>query len=203
MRTSIQSFEVGVDISMITAALQARIISNMKKERKILGKNNQNPALDLGLQEITVEEVRKAYYLAKVVAYGQGFAMMKEAGKVYGWELDLENIAATFRAGCIIQAEFLEVIMDIYKSTPDLENLLLHEDMKVLVSKYMNCLRLFNVQSIVNGVPTPTISSALMYLDQLQAPLLGANLIQGQRDYFGAHTFQRIDREGVFHHEWN
>ncbi len=203
--TSIQSFEVGVDISMITAALQARIVSNLKKEREIIGnyaRNTEN-VMGLALNEMKIEEVQKAYYLAKVAAYAQGFAMMKEAGKTYGWELDLENIASTFRAGCIIQADFLEVIMRVYKSQEDLANLLLHDEMKSIVLQNEKDLRIFNIYAIAKKVPTPVISSALMYLDQLKSPLLGANLIQGQRDYFGSHTFHRIDKEGVFHHGWN
>lgn len=203
--TSIQSFEVGVDISMITAALQARIISNLKKERVVIGDyvRDLEYKMDFEINEIDINEVQKAYYLAKVVAYAQGFSMMKEAGNMYGWNLDLENIASTFRAGCIIQADFLEVIMRIYKSQPELENLLLHDEMKDIVLENEKGLRAFNIHALVKSVPTPVISSALMYLDQLKAPLLGANLIQGQRDYFGAHTFRRIDQEGVFHHGWN
>ncbi len=202
--TSIESFELSVDVSMITTALQCRIVSNLAEERKSVGGylSGVNTLADISIP-MTEEEVRNAYYLAKVVAYAQGFAMMKEAGKAYGWTLDLEKVASIFRAGCIIQADFLDVIMKMYKSQADLENLLLHDEMKAIVSKTMANLRVFHLNTTAKAVPTPTVAAALMYLDQLQAPLLGANLIQGQRDYFGAHTFLRTDKEGVFHHGWN
>ena len=93
--------------------------------------------------------------------------------------------------------------MRIYKSSPQLENLLLHDEMHSVVSQAMGKLRTLHLSVVATGIPTPSIGSALLYLDQLRAPLLGANLIQGQRDYFGAHTFRRTDQEGVFHHEWN
>lgn len=202
--TSIQSFELGVNVSMITASLQGRIVSNLSKEREKLGAYWKNtPKMKLDIPEITLEELRSAYYLAKVVAYVQGFAMMSEAAKVYHWNLHLENIASIFRAGCIIQAEFLEVIMKLYRSQPNLENLFLHPEMETLVSSSIGHLRHLQVSSVAVGLPTPSISASLLYLDQLGSPLLGANLIQGQRDYFGAHTFLRRDKEGVFHHEWN
>ena len=202
--TSVQSFELGVDVAMITSALQARIVSNLTKERghmgAILGGAETN---GITLPEMSVESVRQAYYLAKIVAYAQGFAMMSEAAQTYGWGLDLAKIASIFRAGCIIQADFLEVIMDIYKSQPNLENLLLHPQMQDVVVQSLGQLRTLHLNAVANALPTPSVGSALLYLDQLRAPLLGANLIQGQRDYFGAHTFRRTDREGVFHHDWS
>lgn len=202
--TSIQSFELGVDVSMITSSLQARIVSNLTKEREIMGGYLEN-SVETGLKipEMTVDELRSAYYLAKIVAYAQGFSMMREAGKVYKWTLNLQEVASIFRAGCIIQAEFLEVIMKLYNSQPDLENLLLHSDMKEIVRETIVNLRSLQVGVVAFGVPAPSIGAALLYLDQLSSGLLGANLIQGQRDFFGAHTFLRTDREGVFHHDWN
>lgn len=202
--TSIQSFELGVDISMISSALQARIVSNLQQERKkIAGYLGKQEKIAITVPDISVEALRSAYYLGKIVAYVQGFAMMREAGKEYHWTLDMKNIASIFRAGCIIQAEFLEEIMKLYQSQPDLENLLLHPDMESVVTTAITPLRHLQLSLVSSAVPAPSFGAALLYLDQLSHELLGANLIQGQRDYFGAHTFLRTDREGVFHHDWS
>lgn len=146
--------------------------------------------------------MKNSYYLSKVIAYAQGFAMMKKAGEEYGWNLNIEEIASIFRAGCIIQADFLEVIMNIYKNNPKLDNLLLDSGMENILKSTIDDLRFFNIEAIKNAIPIPTITSAITYIDQLKSELLGANMIQAQRDFFGAHTFNRTDMEGVYHNEW-
>lgn len=128
--------------------------------------------------------------------------MMKKAGEEYGWNLNIEEIASIFRAGCIIQADFLEVIMNIYKNNPKLDNLLLDSGMENILKSTIDDLRFFNIEAIKNAIPIPTITSAITYIDQLKSELLGANMIQAQRDFFGAHTFNRTDMEGVYHNEW-
>ncbi|MFI3260459.1 MAG: NADP-dependent phosphogluconate dehydrogenase [bacterium] len=198
--TSIESFELGINISTITSSLQARIISNFALEREVVG--SYFNSIESDIANITLDELREAYYLSKVIAYTQGFSMMKQADSENNWNLNLENIASTFRAGCIIQAEFLELIVEVYKEDSSLTNLLLSSKIKDILIDNEPSLRNLVVLSITRRIPIPTINSALTYIDQLSSPLLGANLIQAQRDLFGAHTFSRKDTEGVFHHEW-
>lgn len=198
--TSIESFDLGINISSITSSMQARIMSNetlLRNEVNTYLSNNVNNS------PLTVENIKNAYYLSKVIAYTQGFSMMYKAGINYNWDLSLENIATTFTGGCIIQAKLLEVIKKIYKESNDLENLLLSCSVKQILIDNIEDLKLVNIEAIKFGVPTPSISSTLTYINQLTSKNLGANLVQGQRDYFGAHTFKRIDKEGTFHHDWN
>lgn len=148
------------------------------------------------------EDVRRSLYTAKIVAYAQGFSLYRSAAKEFGWDLDLGRIAAIFRAGCIIQAEFLDKITEAYRRNPDLENLMEDEFFLGKINENLPSLRKVVAGAAMAGVPVPAMMNALSYIDASRSKQLGANLIQAQRDYFGAHTFLRTDKEGSFHHEW-
>ena len=149
-----------------------------------------------------METVRQGLYLGKIAAYAQGFALMHNASKQYGWNLNLGAIASIFRAGCIIQAAFLSDITAAFERNPELENLLLDPAFAARVRAGHMALRQTVANGVLSGVPMPVMTSAVAYLDGYRGAPVGANLIQAQRDYFGAHTYRRTDRDGVFHHEW-
>lgn len=200
--TSIESMKQGVDISMITAACNARVMSNAlgrAKARTCIEK----PVLSHQHGDDFVEAVRQSLYAAKIVAYAQGFSLYKSASETYDWHLDYGAIASIFRAGCIIQAEFLTKITEAYDKNPDLDNLLFDDFFLAKINANQGALRQIIGLAIANGLPIPAFSAALQYLDAYSSPQVGANLIQALRDYFGAHTFQRVDKEGTFHHHWH
>jgi 6-phosphogluconate dehydrogenase len=128
--------------------------------------------------------------------------MMRAASEEYGWNLDLGKIAMIFRGGCIIRAQFLNRIKDAYEKNPQLANLLLDDYFQSAVEKYQQSWRRVIIKAVEAGIPVPGFSSALAYFDSYRSAELPMNLLQAQRDYFGAHTYQRIDRDGVFHTEW-
>lgn len=199
--TSIESLEQGVNLSMITGAVYARILSGNLDERKAadLGAPTVQTASD---RAAFVETVRQGLYIGKIAAYAQGFALMHDASEQYGWALDLGKIASIFRAGCIIQAAFLGDITAAFARNAGLQNLLLDPIFAERVRAGHTALRQVVAQGVLGGVPMPVMTSAVSYLDGYRGAPVGANLIQAQRDYFGAHTYHRTDREGVFHHEW-
>ncbi len=202
--TTLEAIDQDQNISLIQSAVQARIISNMKKERITFNKGSFD-ALHTNIKDsvqITIEEVRSAYSLGKRVAYAQGFAQMSNASTLFGWNLNLKEIASIFRAGCIIQAELLEVLMDVYKRDTSLTNFLLDNTIFSDLTKSTVALRKLCLLSLNAEIPIPVLNSAITYIDQLKAKTLGANVIQAQRDFFGAHTFARIDKEGTYHYEW-
>ena len=149
-----------------------------------------------------IEKVRRALYLGKIVSYAQGFSQLKAASKENNWDLHYGEIAKIFRAGCIIRAQFLQKITDAYAADADIANLLLAPYFKQIADEYQQALRDVVAYAVQNGIPTPTFSAAIAYYDSYRSAVLPANLIQAQRDYFGAHTYKRIDKEGVFHTEW-
>ena len=199
--TSIESLEQGVNLSMITGAVYARILSSNLAERKQadLGAPTVQTASD---RAAFVETVRQGLYIGKIAAYAQGFALMRDASVQYEWELNLGKIASIFRAGCIIQAAFLGDITAAFERNAGLQNLLLDPIFAERVRVGHAALRQVVAQGVLCGVPMPVMTSAVSYLDGYRGAPVGANLIQAQRDYFGAHTYHRTDREGVFHHEW-
>lgn len=200
--TSIESMKQGVDISMITAACNARVMSNAPgraKAQDVIAK----PALTTQSGPDFVEAVRQSLYAAKIVAYAQGFSLYKSASETYDWNLDYGAIASIFRAGCIIQAEFLTKITEAYDKNPELDNLLFDDFFLAKINANQGALRQIIGLAIANGLPIPAFSASLQYLDAYSSPQVGANLIQALRDYFGAHTFQRIDKAGTFHHHWH
>ncbi|MDW4526236.1 NADP-dependent phosphogluconate dehydrogenase [Rossellomorea marisflavi] len=202
--TSVSALDLGVPLSIITESVFARFISAMKDERvkasKILkGPKNQTFS---GNKEEFIESIRKALYLSKICSYAQGFAQLQVASKEYGWNLKLGELAKIFRGGCIIRAGFLEEIMNAYDRDGELSNLLLDDYFKGIVEGYQEDAREVVATAIKLGVPVPGLASALAYYDSYRSESLPANLLQAQRDYFGAHTYQRKDKEGVFHTDW-
>ena len=200
--TSIESMKQGVDISMITAACNARVMSNAPGRVKAQA-CIEKPVLSHQHGDDFVEAVRQSLYAAKIVAYAQGFSLYKSASETYDWHLDYGAIASIFRAGCIIQAEFLTKITEAYDKNPDLDNLLFDDFFLAKINANQGALRQIIGLAIANGLPIPAFSAALQYLDAYSSPQVGANLIQALRDYFGAHTFQRVDKAGTFHHHWH
>jgi 6-phosphogluconate dehydrogenase len=148
-----------------------------------------------------IEKVRLALYLSKIVSYAQGFVLLAEAAKHYNWSLDFKSISKIFRGGCIIRAQFLNRIAEAYEKNPNLENLLLDDYFMDIVKKGLSALREINSIAILSGIPVPALNSAISYYDAYRSDSLSTNLVQAQRDYFGAHTYERLDRDGSFHFE--
>ncbi|MBS8264806.1 NADP-dependent phosphogluconate dehydrogenase [Mesobacillus boroniphilus] len=202
--TSQSALDLGVPLPIITESVFARFISAMKQERveasKVLSGPEATPFN--GDREAFIESIRKALYLSKICSYAQGFAQMRAASEEYGWDLNYGDIAMIFRGGCIIRAQFLQKIKEAYDRDPALKNLLLDPYFKEIAESYQQSLREIISAAVMNGIPVPSFSAALSYFDSYRTETLPANLIQAQRDYFGAHTYQRIDKEGIFHTEW-
>lgn len=201
--TSLEALQRGVDLSMISAACNARVLSNLTEERAHASAVMRAPAAaDMTAEADFIEAVRRSLYTAKIVAYAQGFSLYRAAKEEFGWSLDFGKIASIFRAGCIIQAEFLQRITDAYARDPELKNLMFDDFFLSSINRNMESLRSIVCLGVQHGVPIPAFSAAMQYIDALRSGQLGANLIQAQRDYFGAHTFERTDKSGSFHHEW-
>lgn len=202
--TSQNALDLGVPLPIITESVFARFISAMKDERVKASKLLSGPAVKPfeGDRDRFIEAVRRALYMSKICSYAQGFAQMKAASDEYNWNLQYGNIAMIFRGGCIIRAQFLQKIKEAYDRDPQLPNLLLDPYFKEIVENYQEALREIIAVAVMRGIPVPAFSSALAYYDSYRMETLPANLIQAQRDYFGAHTYERVDKEGVFHTEW-
>ncbi|XXM73824.1 NADP-dependent phosphogluconate dehydrogenase [Lysinibacillus sphaericus] len=202
--TSQSALDLGVSLPIITESVFARFISAIKDERvkasKIL--NGPDTSAFKGDKEALIESIRKALYMSKICSYAQGFAQMRSASDEYDWNLQYGDIAMIFRGGCIIRAQFLQKIKEAYDRESGLANLLLDPYFKEIVESYQYALREVISVAVQNGVPVPGFSAALAYYDSYRTETLPANLIQAQRDYFGAHTYQRVDKEGTFHTEW-
>ena len=199
--TSIQSLKQGVNTAIISAACNARVMSNKLDRREKAASLLPNPKASAVGADF-VEKVRRSLYTAKIIAYAQGFDLYRSASAEFGWALDYGKIVAIFRAGCIIQAEFLNKITEAYRKNPALENLMLDEFFLDKVRTNLADLREVVALAIQSGIAVPAFANAVEYIDAFRGKNLGANLIQAQRDYFGAHTYQRNDRKGTFHHEW-
>lgn len=202
--TSQSALDLGVPLSIITESVFSRFLSAMKEERmaasKVLG--GPKAAAFEGDRKAFIEAVRKALYASKICSYAQGFAQMRAASEEYGWDLQYGSIAMIFRGGCIIRARFLQNIKDAYDRNPELKNLLLDEYFKGIVENYQEAWRTVVATAVTRGIPVPAFASALAYYDSYRTERLPANLLQAQRDYFGAHTFKRVDKEGTFHYQW-
>lgn len=205
--TSQSALDLGEPLSLITESVFARYISTFKEERVAASQVIPGVDFQANLSEADkkdiIEAVRQALYLSKIVSYAQGFAQMKAASQEYGWTLNYGEIAKIFRAGCIIRAKFLQKITDAYSKNPDLDNLMLDDYFLNILGSNQAAVRRVVTLAIQAGIPVPTFSSALAYYDSYRSPVLPANLIQAQRDLFGAHTYQRVDRPGTFHFHWN
>ncbi|WP_144529427.1 decarboxylating NADP(+)-dependent phosphogluconate dehydrogenase [Peribacillus simplex] len=202
--TSMQAIDNGIPASIITESLFARYISALKEERVnaeniLTGPENDQQKLD---KNEWIDYIRQALYMGKVCAYAQGFTQYKMTSELYGWDLPLKDIALIFRGGCIIRAEFLNVISEAYQEQPNLANLLISPYFAEKVTDYQVGLRKIVCEGINSGISFPCLSASLTYYDSYRKGISNANLLQAQRDYFGAHTYERRDLAGVFHTNW-
>jgi 6-phosphogluconate dehydrogenase len=202
--TSQSALDLGVPLSIITESVFSRFLSAMKEERVAASKVLKGPQKKefQGDKKAFIESVRKALFASKICSYAQGFAQMRAASEENGWNLRYGAIAMIFRGGCIIRARFLQNIKDAYDRDPQLRNLLLDEYFQGVVESYQDAWREVVTTAVTYGVPVPSFASAIAYYDSYRSERLPANLLQAQRDYFGAHTFKRVDKEGTFHHNW-
>ena len=201
--TSQGALDLGVPAQTIAEAVFARIMSAIKEERVAAAKvlNGPASAFQGDKQEFT-EMIRRALYSSKICSYAQGFQLMRTAAKEFKWDLHFGEIALLWRNGCIIRAQFLGKIEEAFDKQPDLSNLLLDPYFKSAIETNQDAWRKVVVKAVELGLPAPAFSSALAYYDGYRCERLPANLLQAQRDYFGAHTYQRVDKEGVFHTDW-
>ena len=201
--TSQSALDLGVAAPTIAEAVFARCISAAKNERVAASNILSGPSATYsGDSKDFIESIRQALYASKICSYAQGFALMTEAGKEYGWKLNFGEIAKIWRGGCIIRAQFLHRITEAYERDPNLANLMLDPFFKDVIEGAQERWRHVVASAAHLGYPIPAFSSALAYFDSYRRDRLPANLIQAQRDYFGAHTYQRTDKEGTFHTEW-
>ena len=201
--SSQSALELGVPQSVITESVYARYISAMKDERVAASKVLPKPVGKVEFDKDTVVEmIRKALYFSKLMSYAQGFEQMRVASEHYDWNLQYGELAKIWREGCIIRAKFLQNITDAFEKQPDLSNLLLDDYFKDIARNYQEAVRDLVGLAVKAGVPVPGFSGAISYYDSYRSEVLPANLIQAQRDYFGAHTYARTDREGIFHYSW-
>ena len=202
--TSKNALDLGVPLPLITESVFARFISSLKDERVAASKVLSGPASAefTGDRAALIEAIRKALYMSKIVSYAQGFAQLRAASEENNWDLQYGDISMIWRGGCIIRAKFLQKIKDAYDNEPDLPNLMLDPYFKEIVEGYQSALREVVSIAIQHGIAVPTFASAIAYYDSYRSEDLSANLIQAQRDYFGAHTYERKDKEGTFHTNW-
>lgn len=199
--TGINSFELGVPLTLIAESVYARTLSSEKDERvkasKVLGNGIEKISDDGSL----LEKMREALFAAKIISYAQGYMLMNKASNEFDWALDYGAIALMWREGCIIRSAFLGKIKEAYVNNPDLENLLLDPYFSDILKKYSRSLRKIVAEAALAGIPVPTLSAALSFYDGYRCDELPANLLQAQRDYFGAHTYQlKGDDSGKWHH---
>jgi len=206
--TAMSSLEVGCPAPTIAQAVYARSISSFKSlriEAASIYTDTNKTDMSAEQQQTFIDNLHDAIYCAKICAYAQGFQLMKLAAKEHGWTLDFAGIAKIWRAGCIIRAVFLQSITAAYERNEHLENLLLDDFFAEQLNKYQQSWRQSVANATLMGIPIGAISSSLAYFDAMRTAVLPANLLQGQRDYFGAHTFERIDKpQGKkYHVEWS
>lgn len=203
--TSQSALDMGTPAPTVAEAVFARFMSAIKEERVAASSilEGPRPGYD-GDREAFIEDVRRALYASKVCSYAQGFQLLKMAGDEYGWDLDFGGIALMWREGCIIRAQFLERIKEAFDEAPDLANLLLDPYFKEAIDRSQEAWRRVVATAVLNGIPVPAFGSALAYYDSYRNDRLPANILQAQRDYFGAHTYERVDkpRGEFFHTNW-
>jgi len=201
--TSQNALDLGAPIPTIHAALVGRTISALKTERVFASKILKGPKLEYtGDRQKLIEAAENALFASKITSYAQGMGLLKLASEEYQYDLKLDEIAKIWRAGCIIRASLLSEIMAAYQREPDLENLMLDVYFRQAIQTRQEDLRFVVKTAIDMGIPTPALNGSLAYYDAYRTERLPANLTQAQRDYFGAHTYRRLDREGVFHTQW-
>jgi 6-phosphogluconate dehydrogenase len=203
--TGMNALDLGIPLTLIGEAVFARCLSALKDERVTASK--VLPAMTAsfdGDKKEMVDAIRDALYASKIISYAQGYMLMREAAEIYGWELNYGGIALMWRGGCIIRSQFLSKIRDAFDLNPQLENLLLDDFFIEAITAALPGWRKAVGTAVALGVPAPTFSSALSFYDGYRSERLPANLLQAQRDYFGAHTYERVDkpRGEFFHTNW-
>ncbi len=202
--TTQAALDLGVAIPTITAAVDARLLSGRKQERVAAEKAYGRPTPTIAADpKAFIQQVRAALYLSKICSYAQGMSLILEADSAFNYELNLPEIARIWKAGCIIRAQFLDKITAAFRAEPKLPNLLMAPGFQKEMAERIGSLREVIQIAAKNGVATPAMSASLAYFDAYTTARGSANLIQAQRDFFGAHTYQRTDRDGTFHTEWN
>jgi 6-phosphogluconate dehydrogenase len=204
--TGTVALDLGIPLTLITESVFARCLSALKEERVAASKvltAGPAPSFSGDKKEI-INQLRDALYAAKVISYAQGYQMMRAAAKEYGWELNYGNIALMWRGGCIIRSRFLGNIKEAFDKNPELTNLLLDPYFAEKIQVCQKGLRQVVATATLNGIPTPCLSAGINYYDGYRSERLPANLLQAQRDYFGAHTYERLDkpRGQFFHTNW-
>ena len=200
--TGIAALDEGVPLTLIGEAVFSRCLSAMKAERVEASNVLTGPKPSFnGDKKAMIEDIRKALYASKIVSYAQGYTLMSAAAKTYGWNLNYGGIALMWRGGCIIRSTFLGKIKEAYDNDPELSNLLLDPFFRQTVMDAQDSWRRVTATALTNGIPVPAFTTALCYFDGFRSERLPANLLQAQRDYFGAHTYERLDKpRGEFYH---
>jgi len=203
--TGIEALNLGIPLTLIGEAVFARCLSALKDERVAASKVLSGPAPAFnGDRKAFLEDIKNALYASKIVSYAQGYTLLREAAQEYGWNLNYGNIALLWRGGCIIRSVFLAKIKTAFDTQPDLANLLLDPFFKDKVDAAQAGWRRVVATALTNGIPVPAFTTALNYFDGYRSARLPANMLQAQRDYFGAHTYERVDkpRGEFFHSNW-
>ncbi|MDF1574825.1 MAG: decarboxylating NADP(+)-dependent phosphogluconate dehydrogenase [Bacteroidales bacterium] len=203
--TGIEALNLGIPLTLIGESVFARCLSALKEERVEASKLLSGPVPSYGGdREIFIQDIRSALYASKIVSYAQGYTLMREAAREYDWELNYGGIALLWRGGCIIRSAFLDKIKEAFDRNPALPNLLLDPFFKGKVEAAQEGWRKVVATALVNGIPVPAFTTALNYFDGYRSERLPANMLQAQRDYFGAHTYERVDRPRgeFFHTNW-
>ena len=203
--TSQAALDLGIPAQTVAEAVFARTMSAIKDERVFASKSLNGPQPTFsGDKKEFVAKIQRALYASKICSYAQGYQLMRAAAEEYKWDLNYGDIALMWREGCIIRAQFLGKIKEAFNKNPDLQNLLLDDYFKEVIENSQNAWREVVASAVTNGIPVPAFSSALAYYDGYRSAVLPANLLQAQRDYFGAHTYERVDkpRGEFFHTNW-
>jgi 6-phosphogluconate dehydrogenase len=203
--TGISSLEMGIPVTLIVEAVYARCISSLKDERVKASKTLKGPKIEFkGDKKAFTDDIKKALIASKIVSYAQGYMLMREAAKEYGWNLNYGGIALMWRGGCIIRSVFLESIKKAFDNNPKLDNLMLDGYFSKMLDDCQQSWRKVISTAVTNGIPVPALSTALAFYDGYRSENLPANMLQAQRDYFGAHTYERTDkpRGQFFHTNW-
>ena len=207
------AFDVGAPIPTVNAAVEARLLSALKSERVAASTVLAGPkavaqsglvAQDFSpaMRATLIDAARRALYAAKITSYAQGMALLRQASHEYKYDIDLAEVAKIWRAGCIIRAALLSDVRAAFSRNPSLVNLMLDESFSKAMASGQQALRDVVQTAVAAGIPVPALSSSLAYYDSYRSARLPANLTQGHRDFFGAHTYRRVDRDGVFHTDW-
>ena len=203
--TAISALDEGIALTMIGEAVFARCLSAVKEERTAASKILSGPAVKFeGDRKAFLEDMKNALYASKIVSYAQGYSLMRQAAVTYGWNLNYGGIALRWRGGCIIRSVFLGKIKEAFDDDPAITNLMLAPYFRDALENAQAGWRRVCAASLTAGIPVPAMTSALCYFDGYRTERLPANLLQAQRDYFGAHTYERVDapRGQFFHTDW-